>query len=169
MASAGDYAVAQERDGAFRLDRITEPVGGTAAFIKPVTDRYGHRIGWRLKPLVTMQGSLSKVWPSPAEANRVDKADDARPRRKPPSRRRTPARPSRAWVVRREPHRPPANGPRRGSGRESRRRPMRSRNSASTSLAASSPASTRTAAGRTGSPRATSTLGSPTSARRERD
>ena len=68
MASAGDYAVAQERDGAFRLDRITEPFSGTAAFIKPVTDRYGHRIGWRLKPLVTMQGSLSKVWPSPAEA-----------------------------------------------------------------------------------------------------
>ena len=68
MASAGDYAVAQERDGAFRLDRITEPFSGAVAFIKPVTDRYGHRIGWRLKPLVTMQGSLSKVWPSPAEA-----------------------------------------------------------------------------------------------------
>jgi hypothetical protein len=68
MASAGDYAVAQERDGAFRLDRITEPFSGTAALIKPVTDRLGHRIGWRLKPLVTMQGSLSKVWASPAEA-----------------------------------------------------------------------------------------------------
>ena len=68
MPSAGDYAVAQERDGAFRLDRVTEPFSGTAAFVKPVTDRLGHRIGWRLKPLVTMRGSLSKVWASPAEA-----------------------------------------------------------------------------------------------------
>jgi hypothetical protein len=68
MAPAGDYAVAQERDGAFRLDRVTEPFSGTAAFINPVTDRNGHRLGWRLKPLVTMRGSLSKVWASPAEA-----------------------------------------------------------------------------------------------------
>ncbi len=68
MASACGYAVTQERDGAFRLDRSTEPFSGTVAFIKPVTDRFGRRIGWRLKPLVTMQGSLSKVWTSPAEA-----------------------------------------------------------------------------------------------------
>ena len=68
MASACGYVVAQERDGAFRLNRVTEPFSGTAAFIKPVTDRSGHRIGRRLKPLVTMHGSFSKVWASPTEA-----------------------------------------------------------------------------------------------------
>lgn len=51
------YAVTLEADGAFRIARITQPFSSKIAYIRRVLDRFGKPIGWRLKPLVTMQGS----------------------------------------------------------------------------------------------------------------
>jgi hypothetical protein len=68
MASASDYAVARDRDGVFRLDRTAEPVPSRVAYIKPVIDRTSNPSGWRLKPLVTLQGPRSKLWKTAAEA-----------------------------------------------------------------------------------------------------
>ena len=68
MARTSDYAVVRLHDGAFRLDRMTEPHPGPVAHIKPTLDRSGTPIGWKLHPLVVMQGAKSKVWQTAAEA-----------------------------------------------------------------------------------------------------
>ena len=68
MARECDYSVARQADGTFSLNRKTEPFPGTVAFIKPTVDRNGELSGWRLKPLVTMQGPKSRVWTTAAEA-----------------------------------------------------------------------------------------------------
>ena len=68
MPACRSYTVAREADGSFRMDRLTEPGPGPVACVWPVTDRRGGPIGWRLKPLFTMQGSASKTWPTAAEA-----------------------------------------------------------------------------------------------------
>lgn len=68
MTTASDYALARERDGAFRLERTSEPFPGKVALIRPITDRSGQHLGWKLKPLVTMQGSRSRIWPTVEEA-----------------------------------------------------------------------------------------------------
>ena len=48
-------------------DRVTEPSPGAVANITPIRDRAGTPTGWRLRPLFVMQGSKSKIWPTPAE------------------------------------------------------------------------------------------------------
>ena len=62
MGRSCDYVVVRLHDGAYRLDRTTEPCPGPVAHIKPQHDRSGTPIGWRLHPIVVMQGSRSKVW-----------------------------------------------------------------------------------------------------------
>jgi hypothetical protein len=68
MARIRDYAVVRLRDGAYRLDRVTDPHPGPVANIKPTLDRSGATTGWRLHPLLVMAGSTSKVCQTPAEA-----------------------------------------------------------------------------------------------------
>lgn len=68
MPAPSDYAVVRESDGAFRLDRRTPPAPGPVAYARPVTDRRGAVLGWRLKPVLTVRGSTDKVWGSAAEA-----------------------------------------------------------------------------------------------------
>ena len=68
MTLPNAYAVVREADGAFRLDRRAEPGAGPVAYIRPVLDRGGAPLGWRLKPVRTVRGSASKIWPTAAEA-----------------------------------------------------------------------------------------------------
>ena len=68
MTREHHYTVAKKSDGTFSLNRTTEPSPGPVAFIKPIFDRTGETTGWRLKPLVTMQGPQSRVWATAAEA-----------------------------------------------------------------------------------------------------
>ena len=68
MKHVCDYTLTKQADGAFRLNRTTEPFPGTVAFIKPVVAGTGEPCGWRLRPLVTMQGAKSKIWCTAAEA-----------------------------------------------------------------------------------------------------
>ncbi len=68
MARECDYSVAKQVDGTFSVNRMTEPFSGTVAFIKPALGRTGEPCGWRLKPLVTMQGPKSRIWTTAAEA-----------------------------------------------------------------------------------------------------
>ena len=67
MARTSDYAVVRLRDGAYRLDRVTDPHPGPVAPIKATVDRSGSTTGWKLHPLLMVQGSKSKVWQTPAE------------------------------------------------------------------------------------------------------
>ena len=67
MARICDYAVVRLHDGAYRLDRVTEPSPGPVANITLIRDRAGTPTGWRLRPLLVMQGSRSKIWTTPAE------------------------------------------------------------------------------------------------------
>jgi hypothetical protein len=68
MSRNRDYAVARVHDDSYRLDRITEPVPGPVAFVKRFRDRRGVPLGWRLRPVVVVQGSRSRLWESAAEA-----------------------------------------------------------------------------------------------------
>ena len=68
MGRECDYSLTKQADGAFSLNRTTEPFPGTVALIKPVMGRTSEPIGWRLKPSVTMQWAKSRVWPTAAEA-----------------------------------------------------------------------------------------------------
>jgi hypothetical protein len=68
MGRISDYAIVCVPDGRFRLDRTTPPAPGPIAFAKPVHDRFGGQIGWKLHPVVVVQGSRSKIWGSAAEA-----------------------------------------------------------------------------------------------------
>jgi hypothetical protein len=68
MKHVCDYTLTKQADGAFSLSRTNEPFPGTVAFIKPAVARTGQQAGWRLKPLVTMQGAKSKIWLTAAEA-----------------------------------------------------------------------------------------------------
>ncbi len=68
MDRTSDYKVVRTHDGAYRLDRVTDPYPGPVANITPVRDRAQTVTGWRLRPLVTMQGSTSRLWPSPSDA-----------------------------------------------------------------------------------------------------
>ncbi len=68
MDRVSDYAVVRLHDGRFRLDRTAPPAPGPVAYAKPVTDRRGAQIGWKLHPVVVVQGSRSKIWRSAAEA-----------------------------------------------------------------------------------------------------
>ena len=68
MDRTSDYTVVRTHDGAYRLDRVTDPYPGPVANIPPVRDRAQTVTGWRLRPLVTMQGSKSRLWPSAGDA-----------------------------------------------------------------------------------------------------
>jgi hypothetical protein len=68
MGRIGDYAIVRLHDGRYRLDRTAPPAPGPIAFAKPVTDRHGAQIGWKLHPVVVVQGSRGKIWGSAAEA-----------------------------------------------------------------------------------------------------
>ena len=68
MAPASLYAVVRAHDDSYRLDRTGPPAAGAAAFVIRVRDRLGNPLGWRLKPLVVMQGAKSRIWPSAADA-----------------------------------------------------------------------------------------------------
>ena len=62
-----DYGVLRQSNGSYRLDRTSEPYPGKVAFIVPVTSNPGRKEGWRLKPIVMVQGSQGKVWGTVAE------------------------------------------------------------------------------------------------------
>jgi hypothetical protein len=68
MGRVSDYAIVRLHDGRFRLDRTMPPAPGPVAYAKPVIDRLGAQIGWKLHPIVVVQGSCSRVWGSAAEA-----------------------------------------------------------------------------------------------------
>ena len=68
MGRVSDYAIVRLHDGRFRLDRTTPPASGPVAYAKPVIDRLGAQIGWKLHPIVVVQGSRSRIWCSAAEA-----------------------------------------------------------------------------------------------------
>ena len=60
------YTVTRVNDAALRLDRATSPYGAIALALLN-HDRRGEPIGWRLKPLTTVRGSKSQLWPTPEE------------------------------------------------------------------------------------------------------
>ena len=68
MGRTSDYAVVRVHDGRYRLDRTAPPVPGPVAYAKPAMDRQGSQIGWKLHPVVMVQGSRSKIWATAAEA-----------------------------------------------------------------------------------------------------
>jgi len=68
MSRVSDYAVVRLHDGRFRLDRTLPPAPGPIAYAKPVIDRLGAQVGWKLHPIVVVQGSRSRIWDSAAEA-----------------------------------------------------------------------------------------------------
>jgi hypothetical protein len=68
MGHKSNYIVAQHHDDSFQIQRTTEPFPGTVTYVTPAFARAVQRAGWRLKPLVTMQGAKSKIWPTAAEA-----------------------------------------------------------------------------------------------------
>jgi len=51
----------------YRLD-AEAPHPRTIAFVNQIYDRTNRPTGWRLKPEITIQGSKSRVWPSPEHA-----------------------------------------------------------------------------------------------------
>ena len=61
------YSVTHERDGNYRL-HAAEPTPRVIAKITAVIDRSARLIGWKLKPLVVMHGTVSHLWPSPTDA-----------------------------------------------------------------------------------------------------
>jgi len=68
MGHSTAYAVVHVNDDSYRLDRTTPPGAGAVAFVLRFRDRLGNPLGWRLKPLVVMQGAKSRICPTPAEA-----------------------------------------------------------------------------------------------------
>ena len=56
------------RHGRFRLNRTAATAPSAVAYAKPVTDRKGTLIGWKLHPIVVLQGSASRIWLTPADA-----------------------------------------------------------------------------------------------------
>jgi hypothetical protein len=68
MGHESNYTVARHHDGSFQIERTTEPFHGSVAYVTPAFARTGQQAGWRLKPLVAIQGAKSKIWPTTAEA-----------------------------------------------------------------------------------------------------
>jgi hypothetical protein len=62
------YTVTHQQGGAFHLERTAEPFPGVVAHITPALTQTGEQRGWRLKPLVTIQGATSRLWPTAADA-----------------------------------------------------------------------------------------------------
>ena len=68
MGQTPAYAVVRVHADSYRLDRLTPPRLGAAAFVLRFRDRLGNPLGWRLRPLVVMQGARSRVHSTAAEA-----------------------------------------------------------------------------------------------------
>ena len=68
MGQTPTYAVVRVDDERYRLDRLTPPGIGAAAFVVRFRDRLGNPLGWRLRPLVVMQGARSRIHPTAAAA-----------------------------------------------------------------------------------------------------
>ncbi len=68
MGHSTAYAVARVHDDSYRLDRMTPPGTGAVAFVLRFRDRLGNPVGWRLRPLVVMQGAKNRICPSALEA-----------------------------------------------------------------------------------------------------
>jgi hypothetical protein len=68
MTNTRSYAIVPLNDGRLRLDRTSEPGSCQVAYIKPVTGRRNGLDGWQLQPIVVVQGSRSKIWPTAVEA-----------------------------------------------------------------------------------------------------
>lgn len=64
MTQGNSYTVTRETDGSYRL-RCTLPTPRVIATIAPVKDRADQVVGWKLKPVVVMQGASSHVWATP--------------------------------------------------------------------------------------------------------
>ena len=67
MSRPCDYAVVRLHDGSYRLDRTAQPVPGQVAYAKPICDRLGRNLGWKLHPIVMVQGSRSRIWNTAAD------------------------------------------------------------------------------------------------------
>ena len=68
MQQTTAYAVVRVHADSYRLDRLTPPGAGAAAFVVRFRDRLGNPLGWRLRPLVVMQGARSRIHPTAAAA-----------------------------------------------------------------------------------------------------
>jgi len=68
MGQTPAYAVVRVHADSYRLDRLTPPGLGAAAFVLRFRDRLGNPLGWRLRPLVVMQGARSRIHPTAAAA-----------------------------------------------------------------------------------------------------
>ena len=68
MGQAPTYAVVRVHADSFRIDRVTPPGTGAVAFVALFRDRFGNPLGWRLRPLVVMQGPRSRIHPTAAAA-----------------------------------------------------------------------------------------------------
>ncbi len=69
MGPSQAYAIVRVDKDRYRLDRLDGMKGSTSgavAFAMLVRDHRGDPLGWRLRPLVVMQGARSRIWPSPA-------------------------------------------------------------------------------------------------------
>ena len=68
MGQAPAYAVMRVHADSYRIDRLTPPGPGAVAFVLRFRDRLGNPLGWRLRPLVVMQGARSRIHPTAAAA-----------------------------------------------------------------------------------------------------
>ena len=68
MGQAPAYAVVRVHADSFRIDRLMPPGTGAVAFVALFRDRFGNPLGWRLRPLVVMQGARSRIHPTAAAA-----------------------------------------------------------------------------------------------------
>ena len=68
MGQTPAYAVVRVHADSYRLDRLTPPGTGAAAFVLRFRDRLGNPLGWRLRLLVVMQGAKSRIHLTAAEA-----------------------------------------------------------------------------------------------------
>lgn len=75
------YTLRKTAEDRFRLDSHDGADARPIALVLQVIDRSGAPAGWRLKPLVVMRGSPSRIWPSPADAlasTKLMKASEAK-------------------------------------------------------------------------------------------
>jgi hypothetical protein len=62
------YSLIRTDADSLRLDRHDGADRRPIAVIELKRDAAGEPLGWRLKPLVMMRGSKSRLWPSPEDA-----------------------------------------------------------------------------------------------------
>jgi hypothetical protein len=62
------YTLTRTNTDSLRLDRHDGPDRRPIALIRLARDRADKPLGWRLKPLVVMRGSRSRLWQSPEDA-----------------------------------------------------------------------------------------------------